>query len=337
MKRTSVLVVALTLTTAVPASGSEPLDEPVRLRLLAPFASPRDALFYSGFGIPLLRSGRGPLAGTIEARARHAREAFADSDSDDGARHRVDALFIEHLRLDATVGILDHLALWVDARIGGWDERRDVFRVHASRDPTTLIIQGEQRKQDDGVSTSRHENLSILMVGALATIWRADDGVSGLAASLAVKSPGFRRGDISSSGTTDVALTAHLTLALHERVAVHGNAGVVIPIGDPWIFQHPSAFDARPFVQGAAGVTWAVTDWLALGASIEAAQSPWLAEVAFLDRPTINASGGVRLLLGRFSIEVGGGAGLSSGSADWLMWVELGYVSRPLWSDPVED
>ncbi|MCW8139350.1 MAG: hypothetical protein KIT58_10655 [Planctomycetota bacterium] len=112
-------------------------------------------------------------------------------------------------------------------------------------------------------------------------------------------------------------------------MALHGQVGVVLPVGYPSVFEVPSAFRVEPFLQGA--LAWAPTDRLALGLSFEAAQSPWTRQVEFLDRPAFTLSGGVRLRLGRFLLELGAGAGLTSGSADWLAWLELGYASPPLW------
>jgi hypothetical protein len=323
-----VLLASLARADDAPAADT-PRDRALDRLRLAPFASPRSSYFYSGFGLPRLREAWGGAEGELTARLRSSQTHSADTRDVDGRRDRIDAVYIEHLRLDLSLAVHDRVTLFGDLRVAGWDERRDVFRIF---DETgALTIQGEAAKVALGRSTSRHENLAVVMFGALVTLVRGDDGVSGLGASLAIKLPGFRRGDLTSSGTGDAALTAHGSLLLVERVALHANAGVVAPMGRPWIFEDEGLTSPHAFLQTSLGVTVAVTEWLSLGASVEAETSPWDREVRFLDRPALTASLGARLLLGRFSLELGVGAGASSGSADWLAWLEVGYASRPLW------
>lgn len=312
------------------AAGEE--DEPppeLRLRLLAPFSPPRNSSFFSGLGLPSLRHARVQPEGTLTARLRGSETHTADTADVDGHRSRLDAVYIEQARLDLELAVHDRVALFADSRIAGWDERRDVFRIADERG--ALVIEGEAVKATSGRATSRHENLAVVSFGALVTALRSDDGSSALGASIALKLPGFRRGDISNSGTGDIALTVHGSLGIGERLVLHASAGAVVPFGQPWIFEDADQFDAHAFLQSAVGASFAVTDWLSVGLTVEGATSPWEEDVAFLDRPALTISCGARLLLGRFTIELGGGVGLSSGSADWSAWIEVGYVTTPLW------
>jgi hypothetical protein len=323
------MLVAATLPTA--AAQDEPASPApeLRLRLLSPFSPPRNSALFSGLGLPSLRHAAVMPEGVLTAKLRSSQTHTEDTADLDGQRSRMDAVYIEHARLDLELAVHERVALWTDLRIAGWDERRDVFRIRDEQGD--LVIQGEEAKATLGRSTSRHENLAVVSFGALITAMRSEDGLSGLGASIAIKLPGFRRGDISNSGTADVALTLHGSLGIAERLVLHASAGLVAPLGQSWIFEDSDQFDAHTFLQAAVGASFAVTDWLSIGLTVEGATSTWEEDVAFLDRPALTVSGGARLLLGRFSIEIGAGAGLSSGSADWLAWVELGYVTRSLW------
>lgn len=333
LERLVALTLVLLASASRAAADEQPppdVDRPSRLRLLAPLAAPRNTIFYSGFGIPLQRQAGVSEAGTLDVSLRSSRTHAADGATLDGQANRVDALHLEHLRLGLTLALHDRIAVWTDAQVAGWDERRDRFDIH-SRGTPEHTIEGEESKAVNGEATGRHDNLAVVTLGGLATLWRGADDVTAAGVSVLLKLPGFRRADITNSGTFDVAVTAHASLGLLDRVALHASAGIVVPFGRAWIFEHPSDFDARPFAQGALGVTWAVTDWLALGVGLDGAQSPWERELEFLDRPYVNASAGVRLRLGRFVVELGGGRGLTSGSADWLLWLDLGYTTEPLW------
>jgi len=324
------LALALLALLAAPAACEEPVTadpdlEAPRLRLVAPIAGPRDAFFYSGLLLPPLRAATTPPPWTLDVRLRTGLVHSAFTRSEDGVRSRFDGLFIGHARLDLGLMVTERIELQAVLRVAGWDERRDVFRVAVDR---TLVVEGEAQKAAIGKATGRHENLAQLQLGALVRWWESDDGLTAFATAIGVKLPGFRRADLTSSGTGDVALTALLTVGLAPGLALHVNGGLVAPLGDQWLFEDPT-LDVDPFVQGAVGFTWAVTDWLAVGASLEGASSPWR-DVPVLDRPAASAVGGVRLLLGRFSVEVGGGAGIGSGGADWIGWVELGWVSERL-------
>lgn len=318
------------LVAEVPAETKEEgLDRALRLRLAMPLAGPRNSFFFSGFGLPLLRGAWVPPEGTLLVRLRFSETHSADTAIVDGQRNRFDGTYIEHARLELELALHERVSLRAELRVAGWDERRDVFLV---RDHTgVLVIQGEAKKAAQGFSTSRHENLAVFSLAGLVSLLRDEEGASALGVSLALKLPGFRRGDITNSGTGDIALGLAGSLGLlDDRVVLHADGGLVAPLGKPWIFQQTGAFDAQLFFQAGLGLTVVVTEWLSLGASIEGATSPWKAP-AFLDRPAATLSGGARFLLGRFTIEAGVGTGLGAGSADWLAWVELGWISRPLW------
>ncbi len=299
-----------------------------RLRLVAPLAGPRDAFFYSGLLLPPLDAATTPPPWTLDVRLRTSLVHSAFTRDSGGSRSRFDGLFIGHARLDLGLMVTERIELQATLRVAGWEERRDVFEVRVGR---TLVVEGEAKKEADGTATGRHENLAQVQLGALVRWWESDDGQTAFATAVGVKLPGFRRADLTNSNTLDVAVTGLFTLGLAPGLALHVNGGVVAPFGQQWLFE-VEAFEVDVLLQGAAGVTWAVTDWLALGASLEGATSPW-EDVPVLDRPAVSAVGGVRLLLGRFTVEVGGGAGLGSGGAEWIGWVELGWVSRPL-ADP---
>ncbi len=314
---------------AAAAVDPEPVDvEAPRLRLVAPLAGPRDAFFYSGLLLPTLDAATTAPPWTLDVRLRTSLVHSAFTRDSGGSRSRFDGLFIGHARLDLALMVTERIELQAALRVAGWEERRDVFEVRVGR---TLVVEGEAKKEADGTATGRHENLAQVQLGALVRWWESDDGQTAFATAVGVKLPGFRRADLTNSNTLDVAVTGLLTLGLAPGLALHVNGGVVAPFGQQWLFEE-EAFDVDVLLQGAAGVTWAVTDWLALGASLEGATSPW-EDVPVLDRPAISAVGGARLLLGRFTVEVGGGAGLGSGGAEWIGWVELGWVSRPL-ADP---
>lgn len=300
-------------------------EEAPRLRLEAPLAGPRDAFFYSGLLLPPLAAATTPPPWTLDVRLRTGLVHSAFTRSEDGASSRFDGLFIGHARLDLGLMVTERIQLQAALRVAGWDERRDVFEVRVDR---RLVVEGEAQKEATGKATGRHENLAQLQLGALVRWWESDDGRTAFATAIGLKLPGFRRADLTSSGTGDVALTALLTVGLPHGVALHVNGGLVAPLGEQWLFEDRT-LDVDPFLQGALGFTWTVTDWLSVGATLEGASSPWH-DVPVLDRPAASAVVGVRLLLGRLWVEVGGGAGLGSGGPDWVAWVELGWVSRPL-------
>lgn len=313
--------IALGVALCCPARAEEQaeLERPFSLD---PFAPPRNAHFYSGLGQPLLRAAALPAPGTlgVELRGGGTKTTF-------GARNRFDGVFWEYARVELALVPLDWLEVWAAARISGWDERRDVFRV-AGVDPDSLVVEGELEKATRGTATSRHENLSEVSVGLqvipVRTDWLA------LGAGLQVKSPGFRRKDLTNSGTTDLAPFLSASIDLGPRLRLHLNAGAVIPLGRNWIAQD-RAFELRPFFSGAVGITWAATDWLSLGATLEGSSQAF-EDVPLLGHGPIAGSVGARLSLGRFELELGVGTGLSSHSADFLFWIEAGWRSRPLWS-----
>ena len=312
------------------SSPSAQLEPALRLRLLAPLAGPRNGFFHSGLGLPLLEAAGASPEGTLSAGLRFSQTHSADTRDVDGQRSRFDGLLIEFARLRLDLAVHERLSLFTDLRVAGWDERRDVFRVYGEGSAQP-VIEGEAAKLTTGRATSRHENLATASFGAAVTWWRSEDRATALGTSLLLKLPGFRRADLTSSGTGDVALTALASIGLHERLALHLNAGVVVPLGEAWIFEEPDDFDLDPCLQGALGLTWAPLDWLALGASLQGETSPWDDRVGFLDRPALTLVGGARLRVWRLTLELGGGAGFGGGSPDWTAWLELGFTSRALW------
>lgn len=310
-----------------PASATR--DDRLRLRLTAPFASPRNSYFYSTLGVPLLRDARTAGEGVLTARIRGG-----GTRSTSGGRSRFDGIFWEYSRVEVGLGLTDRIDLYAVARVSGWDERRDVFKIYDTNGQ--LYVEGEHAKRNQHIATSRHENLSDLRLGALGTVWRSDDGLSAFSVSAEVKFPPeapikLRRKDLTNSGTTDLAVTAHLSWALRPDLLLHANAGVVVPFGDTWLFESRD-LEIDPFLQASVGVSWAVTDWLALGASIEGASTAF-DNMAQLHGEPVTASAGARLAWGPIWLEAGGGYGLTSHSADTLFWIELGFGSDPLWGE----
>lgn len=233
--RVVMLLLALACVRVAPADEPGPppaarLEPALRLRLLAPLAGPRNGFFHSGLGRPLFEAAGAAPEGTLSAGLRFSQTHSADTRDVDGQRSRFDGLLIELARLRLDLAVHARLSLFADLRVAGWDERRDVFRVYGegSAQPVT---QGEAAKLTTGRATSRHENLATAGFGAAVTWWRSEDRATALGTSLLLKLPGFRRGDLTSSGTGDVALTALASLGLHERLALHLNAGVVVPLG----------------------------------------------------------------------------------------------------------
>ncbi len=289
--------------------------------LAQPFASPRNSFFYSGLGQPLLRPSRTVPGTTL--RLRTSQTESAHSGDDLGQPNRFDGLYREYARVEVAHGATDRIEIFAHTRFGGWDERRDVFRVFTGASlegPDFPSVQGERAKILLGRSTSRHENLIDATLGGKVELARGFDGLSGFALSAQCKLPVARSRDISSSGTIDAAFTGHLTLTL-GALAVHVNAGVVLPFGDERIFaEDPQR--VRPFGHWAAGLTAPLAKWLAIGASVEGSGRAWRG-VPLLDHAPVVGTVGVRVGSGDAVLEVAVGRRLVHAAADSTLWVEL--------------
>jgi hypothetical protein len=247
-------------------------------------------------------------------------------------KNRFYGVFWEWFGLEATLGLNDRVDLYAGGRLTGWDEQRDVFRVYQD---DYLVVEGEQRHADEGNATSRHDNLSEVVLGLQVQWWQGEGGHA-FSTSLQVSSPGFRRKDVTSAGTTDLAATALLTLSLADSLTLHLNAGVVVPLGESWLFENDAeeraGLDRRlpPFPQASVGLTWAPSDWFALGASLEGSALAFR-DVELLRGPNLSVNLAARVRWWFLSFEFGTGGGLTQRSAQVYGWVEISVVTPPLW------
>lgn len=302
--------------------------ETVSLRTLleAPFSSVRASFFHAALEVPPLTSARAIEPGSVYLRLRSA-HARSNWEEGEGISNRgeddFDGTYREYSSLLATWAPWRGFELNGRAVLAGWDEHHDRFELfNGGGEP---IVRDEDRKILDYGATSRHFNLSVFGMGAKLQLYQAEDYGFDLALSASVKFPFGRDRDLTHAGTTDVAL-AGLARVPTSWGAVHAQIGATIPLGRQNLFNETEGFELNAFAFAGVGVTWRLTESLAVGLQLEANTSAFRA-VDFLDRPPTSVVIGARQLFGNKVVEAGVGTGFSWDSAyEWMGFLSVGFL-----------
>ncbi len=302
-------------------SPVQPQEAPDDL-LRAPLRISRDNFFHSGLGLRPLDSAWILPPGRLYGRLRTTHAASIEARDVGGVRNRFAGLYHEWLGLDLDWGATEDLQLGLHLRVTGWDETLDRFTLFDGGG--TPIVRDEAGViAGTGPASQRHFNLSdVVLDGKLRLLER--DGLTVALAPL-VKIPVGRDQDLTHAGTTDLGTSILASLDL-GRLAVHANAGLLVPIGDQRIFVHDAHVRLDPVVQGGAGLAWQAGEDLAAILQVEANTSAF-GDVPFLDASPVTLVAGLRQRTGSWLFEEAAGVGLAPrASWDWMVHLAVGRV-----------
>ncbi|MBI2933736.1 MAG: hypothetical protein HYY16_18995 [Planctomycetes bacterium] len=145
--------------------------------------------------------------------------------------------------------------------------------------------------------------------------YAADWGLCDAGILVEVKIPLADESSMLSAQTIDFGVVGLVTKQMGS-VTLHGNLGLVIPTGDPEVFQ--TGYDeVNSYLTGAVGLAWAMSDWLNLGVQLEGNSSAFL-DIAVLDEPVLTMTGrGHIRLTDRMFLAGSLGRGVTELSGDW--------------------
>lgn len=300
-------------------------DENRQMLLRAPFSVPRASFFHAALEVPPLESARPLAQGTLLVRLRDA-QARSNWEWPNRVGLRTtsfDGIYHEWGALDLAWGAVERIELGARGVYAGWDEHRDRFNLF-DRSGQPLVF-GEDQKILGKGATSRHENPSVLGVKVKGLLVDAGDHGFDLALAASAKFPVGPVRDLTAGGTTDLAFTLLGRLPVSWG-ALHASLGGTVPFGEQRLFVRSAGIDLEPFLHGAVGATWVVTESIALGLQLEANTSAFR-EVDVLERAPVTTVFGFRkALLDHLILEGGAGTGLFwRQSYQWLLFTSMAY------------
>lgn len=300
------------------ASCTTPALEPAERESLlrAPFSVPSAHFFHAALLVPPLRRAEALPAGAAELRLQtsHARSRSVDTIA--GVENEFDGLYHAVLSTESDYGIGGGREISLEAVLSGWDEELDQFELYdETGDP---IVSDEDAHLEEGLASSRHENLSVLRLRGLQELGGGESWTWSLEGAL--KIPFGRSGDLTHAGTYDPALTLRHTL--HEgRWSAHSAAGLTWPLGEQNLFDDDADVELGPFVHGGVAAVRTLGELWSAGVQVSG-QTSAFGDVEFLDHPAGSIVIGARRLAGPWALEAGGGSGADpSGSYRWMFFL----------------
>jgi hypothetical protein len=272
----------------------------------APLPDARNAGWHSLFGTPPLEE-----AALVKARTWHARLSLdlhsTDWESDEGGgTGRYDAAMVtETLAVD--YALTDRILVGARVSTGELGEGDERIVVH--QDGVQLVPDGERGFGLDSAS---------LRARYVHPAAYANVGVS-----LEAKIPLADEEDLLTSQTLDVALTLQVSRRW-GRVTATANLGIVVPFGDPKVFDDHD--EADPYVQGGAALAVLAHPNLSLVLQAEFNTAAF-GDVDALNDPAFTALVGARAKITKsLFAQAGIGVGFTEASGDWLATAGLEYV-----------
>lgn len=304
--------------------------------LSAPFASQRANFLHAALGIPRLEtafvlppetwyarlgtdhthSEKGPHVGG-SSLSREVGKGRGVPDSYLGRYHR-------WIALELTRGI--GLRTEVHARAGyaGWDEHNDHFYFFSPEG--TPLVEGEYRNVYGIGPTGRDGDLADVVLQSKTELYEVVTPHSRHCVSLAasLKLPLGQANNLVDAGTVDPGLRLLATSVMGE-IAVHLNAGVVVPLGEQNLFVEEADVDLDPMIVWGVGLIWLPTASVACGVQLEGNTSAFR-DISFLQGDPITVLAGFRKLTdSNYVIEGGMGTGIDTDTAyTWSFFFALG-------------
>lgn len=303
--------------------------------LSAPFASQRANFLHAALGIPRLEtafvlpsktwyarlgtdhthSEKGPHVGGSYMQ-REVREGRGVPDYYLGRYHR-------WIALELTRGM--GLRTEVHARAGyaGWDEHIDHFYFFSPEG--TPLVEGEYRDVYGIGPTGRDGDLADVVLQSKTELYEVVTPHSRHCVSLAasLKLPLGQANNLVDAGTVDPGLRLLATSVMGE-IAVHLNAGVVVPLGEQNLFVEEADVDLDPMIVWGVGLIWLPTASVACGVQLEGNTSAFR-DISFLKGDPITVLAGFRKLTLNYVIEAGLGIGFDTDTSyTWSFFFSLG-------------
>jgi len=300
----------------LPSCAVRTLDpEECRSLLDAPFTVPSAHYFHAALEVPPLRRAEAlpPHGAELRLRTTHARSNFEETI--EGVKNDFDGLYHEMLAAEGAWGFRGGTELSIEAVLSAWDEHLDRFRLY---DENGALIVSDEDAELAGMATARHENVSVVRLRGLRELDRGNAGTWALEGSL--KIPVGRERDLTNAGTYDPALTVRHSA--HEgRWSGHSALGLTWPLGEQNLFEDFADVELEPFLHAGAAAVRRLDDRWSVGAQLSGHTSAF-GDVEFLDHPAGDIVIGARRLVGRWTIEGGGGPGIGwAGSHQWLFFL----------------
>ena len=303
-------------------SSPEGLSPAAASYLRAPFGVPRPSFFHAALLVPELQPAATQQAGTLltevgsyHADAKSTRTFEGVTSSFAGAYH-------EWIAAELHWGALPRVELSFRTAVAGWDEVLDHFTL---RDAGGNLIVRDEERLKEGEASQRHENVARVDLGAKFQLLGGDDATATTAIAGGLKLPVARPGDLTSSGTYDVAATLLETVRLGAWT-LHANGGGVWPLGGQTLFHADEGIKLDPFAQGALGANLQVDPLMALDLQLQANTSAFR-DVPFLKQGPITAVFGARRWFGPTSVEVAVGHGFDHESSDvWEAFFTFAWI-----------
>jgi len=286
------------------------------IALTAPFSEARASFLYAALDVPRMQPAATlpPGEGLLRLSSDHAKTVHAETI--DGHRNRMDTIFHEFAALEGAWGVVPGLEIGSRFAFAGWDEEQDVFSILDQNGQP--IVNHESPKFFDTGSSRRHLNLSSVEVRAKARLLEGESPLDALSLGLTLGIPVARAEDLTNAGTWDLGLTLLGSKALGDWT-LHGNAGVVFPLGNSTLFEDGADVDVTPFFQAGAGATWQfAANWAAI-AQVEGNTSGFRGN-DFLDDAPLTIFAGLRRSFGRVLLETGVGVGVFEQSSYDFAW-----------------
>lgn len=288
--------------------------------LRAPLPVPRPSFFHAALLVPPLQAAAvlPEQTAVLSLSSNHAQAKSFDTEN--GIRSWFSGAFHEWLAVDARGGVMPGLELSARSAVSGWDEAQDHFSLF---DAGGNYIVRDEALLARGMATQRHENVARLDLGAKVAL--LDGDAAQTAASVMLKLPVARPGDLTNAGTFDFAATLLQSFEFGD-FTVHGNGGAVWPTGPQNLFEPAQQVKLNPFVQGGLALDWRVGPAWTLDLQVQANRSAFH-DVSFLRRAPITFVGGVRHGFGSSFVELSAGCGVDRASSDWWeLFVGYGWV-----------
>ena len=304
--------------------------------LSAPFASQRANFLHAALGIPRLET-----AFVLPPETWYARLGTDHSHSEKGPHVSGSYLYREvgkgrgvpdsylghyhrWIAFELTRGIGFRTEVHARAGCAGWDEHNDHF--YFFNPEGTPLVEGEYRDVYGIGATSRDDDLADVVLQSKTELYEVVTPhfrhCVSLAASL--KLPLGQANNLVDAGTVDPGLRLLATSVMGE-IAVHLNAGGVVPLGEQNLFVREGNVDLDPMFVWGGGLIWLPTASLACGVQLEGNTSAFR-DVPFLKGDPVTVLAGFRkLTASNYFIEGGIGTGIDTDTAyTWSFFFSLG-------------
>ena len=225
--------------------------------------------------------------------------------------------------LELTRGIGLRTEVHARANCAGWDEHRDNFYFFSPEGKP--LVEGEHRAVYGTGATGRDSDIADVALQSKTSLYEIITPHSRHCLSLAasVKLPLGQSNNLVDAGTVDPGLRLLATSTMGQ-IAVHLNAGGVVPLGEQNLFVEEADVDLDPMIVWGIGLVWLPTSTVACGVQIEGNTSAF-SDVAFLKGDPVTGLVGLRKIIHNYVIEAGIGVGIDTDTSyTWSSFFSLG-------------